>query len=292
MDYHSDRFADHSLVVCEEGGGLLALVPAHAAGEAYVSHGGLTFGGIVTGREMKTPVLLHLFEAVAEYLVAHGFRRWVYKTVPHIYHRWPAEEDRYALFLGGAALTRRDMLVVVQRGERLEFQQRRRRSIQKALKKGLTAGLEASLEEFWPVVEANLRERHTASPVHTLSEIRLLQSRFPDHIQLFGCRRNGELLGGVLIYESEQVAHVQYIASTAEGRELGALDLLFQHLLSGVYANKLWFDFGISNEDSGRRLNRGLIEQKEGFGARAVAHDQYTVDLASWEPGRLMRAMQ
>lgn len=78
-----------------------------------------------------------------------------------------------------------------------------------------------------------------------------------------------------MIYESTRVAHVQYIAASPRGRELGALDQLFVHLLDETYAAKDFFDFGISNEQDGRTLNRGLIEQKEGFGARAVVHDFY-----------------
>jgi hypothetical protein len=35
-----------------------------------------------------------------------------------------------------------------------------------------------------------------------------------------------------------------------------------------------------------------LIDQKEGFGARAVVHDQYTLDLARWRPGCLTGAMR
>ena len=40
-------------------------------------------------------------------------------------------------------------------------------------------------------------------------------------------------------------------------------------LIEDVFSAKRWFDFGISTEDDGRILNQGLIEQKEGFGARA-----------------------
>ena len=57
------------------------------------------------------------------------------------------------------------------------------------------------------------------------------------------------------------------------------LDLLFFHLLDTVYVEKPFFDFGKSTENDGRDINRGLIEQKEGFGARAIVHDQYYVDL-------------
>ena len=41
---------------------------------------------------MKVPVLLGVFDAVADYLRGHGFREWAYKTIPHIYHRHPAED--------------------------------------------------------------------------------------------------------------------------------------------------------------------------------------------------------
>lgn len=75
------------------------------------------------------------------------------------------------------------------------------------------------------------------------------------------------------------VAHAQYMASSPTGRDLGALDTLFAHLLDNVFPGKPFFDFGISNEHGGRVLNCGLIEQKEGFGARTVVHDFYEVDL-------------
>ena len=38
------------------------------------------------------------------------------------------------------------------------------------------------------------------------------------------------------------------------------------------------FDFGISNERDGT-LNPGLMRNKEGFGARAVVHDRYVLEL-------------
>ena len=62
---------------------------------------------------MKLPAVLGLFDAVGAYLIDAGFTSWVYKTVPSIYHRVPAEEDRCALFLLDARLIRRAMLSVL-----------------------------------------------------------------------------------------------------------------------------------------------------------------------------------
>ena len=52
----------------------------------------------------------------------------------------------------------------------------------------------------------------------------------------------------------------------------------FYSPVTEVYDGRRYFDFGISNEDGGRYLNRGLAAQKEGFGGRAVVHDFYEVD--------------
>ena len=70
-----------------------------------------------------------------------------------------------------------------------------------------------------------------------------------------------------------------YLASNQLGRELRALDLLIDYVIavSSDYASI--FDFGISNENNGRYLNNGLISQKEGFGARAIVYDLYSMDI-------------
>jgi hypothetical protein len=106
----------------------------------------------------------------------------------------------------------------------------------------------------------------------------LLAGRFPDHIKLFAAHRAGQMEAGVIVYESPQVAHAQYIGATPEGRESGAPDLIIGHLINDYYAGKKYFDFGISTEDAGRHLNAGLVENKQGFGGRAVVYDFYELE--------------
>ena len=79
--------------------------------------------------------------------------------------------------------------------------------------------------------------------------------------------------------ESGQVAHAQYISATDEGREVGASDLVLDHLIREVYADKAYFDFGISTEQAGYRLNSGLALYKENFGGRAIAYDWYEFEV-------------
>ena len=83
------------------------------------------------------------------------------------------------------------------------------------------------------------------------------------------------MLAGVIVYADGPVAHTQYISSTDEGREVGASDLVLDHLIRNVYSDKAYFDFGISTEQAGYHLNEGLSLYKENFGGRAICYDWY-----------------
>jgi hypothetical protein len=278
MEYHHDRFCDRSLFILEDAE-VVALLPANRDGEEFYSHKGLTYGGFVCSEAMTTPGMLAIFDEVLAFLREDGVRRLRYKTVPSVYHRIPAEEDRYVLFRHGADLYRRDVLSVVSMQNRLPIAARRRRGAAKAEKAGVEVEASGDWRGYWSVLSECLDRKYGVAQVHSLTEIERLHGLFPDNIKLYTATLAGELLAGVVIYESAAVAHAQYIASSERGRELGALDRLFIFLLDDAFADKQFFDFGISNEGEGRILNLGLIKQKEGFGARAVVHDFYSMDL-------------
>jgi hypothetical protein len=280
MDYHADRFPDASLMFYDGAGRLVGLLPAtpREAG-VLASHAGLTFGGVVAGDSMKAATMLALFDAMLARLRAEGYARLVYKAVPHIYHRVPAEEDLYALFRAGARLVRRDLSSTLDMGGRLPFSKGRKYSIKLAARHGVSVAESEDFETFMAIEERVLAERHGVRPVHTAAELRMLAGRFPSNIRLYAASREGRMLAGVVVYESERVAHAQYISATEEGREVGATDMIVNTLVEGAYASKRFFDFGISTERGGSYLNEGLAENKQGYGARAVVYDFYELEL-------------
>ena len=294
MDYHGDRYADHSLIV-EDGGEIVAVVPGHDAGAGlFGSHLGLSYGGIIVGHAMRCGAFVGLFADCCDYLKSVGFAAWAYKTVPSFYHHYPSEDDRYAMFLAGAEISRCDALAVCEPARRPPMQERRVRGAKKARVAGLVCSEDAeALNEYWRLLAGTLGERHDARPVHSAKEIALLHSRFPSEIRLHLVRDpSGELIAGAVIFDTPRAAHVQYIASSPAGRKAGALDLLFGDLLAGPYADRAYFDFGISNEEGGRVLNAGLVDHKEGFGARIVAHLHYRLDLTRCDPTAIRRAVR
>lgn len=281
MEYHSDRFEDHSLLFRENGGRLVALLPAHRRDTVLESHGGLTYGGFVVDTRIRLVPMLELLDAGLEYLGSHAFSRLVYRAVPHIYHRSPAEEDLYCLTRRGARLVDRTALSVVASQARLPLQDRRKRALRKARREGLFARESDDLEGYWALLSQVLWTTYRSRPVHALAEIELLKERFPQNIRLFCCYLKETMLAGVLVYESETVARTQYLAASDQGKRLNALDLVLELLMEEVYRHKPFLDFGSSAGASESGLNEGVIEYKESWGARVVTQDTYELDIAS-----------
>lgn len=278
LEYHADRFVDSSLLFFEDEM-LIALLPATVSGDTVTSHGGLTFGGIITDARMRTSQMLRIFDFVLKTYRTRGIRTIVYKAVPHIYHSMPSEEDLYALFRNGARLVRRDVATTIACGAAAPYSKGRKYSVSKGKRNGLTVGRSEAFEEFMALEQQTLASRHGVVPVHSAAEMRLLASRFPNNIKLYDARLDGRLLAGMVVYESTRVAHAQYIASNEEGRELFAPDVLTDWLLETKFKEKAYFDFGISTEDQGTVLNAGLSRNKESYGGRATVYDFYEITL-------------
>ncbi len=274
MDYHADRFFDHSLMIYE-GDALLAVLPMHQTDEAMVSHGGLTYGGIVSGSKMSASRMLRVFDALEDYLRVEGIGMMIYKPVPHIYHEQPAEEDLYALFTKGAELIQVDASATIALPRRLAFGKGKKDGLRKARKAGLEVRESMDWPKCWELLRQVLSERHNVEPTHSLEEIQLLARRFPEEIRLVVAYDGSEMISAIVIFDCGSTIHTQYIASSEQGRLYGGVDLIVHTLLENDYADRQWFDFGISNSTQGIGLNNGLAQQKEMFGARTTIYQKY-----------------
>lgn len=278
MEYHSDRFEDHSIII-ERGGQPVALLPANRANDVLQSHGGLTYGGLLTQPSMTAVLMLEVVETLLRALREWGFAEFHYKAIPHIFCTQPAEEDVYALMQNGAEFSRCDLSFAVPLVRRLPFSTLRKRGAKRALKAGLKVLETTDFPAYWDILTETLQVRHNAAPVHTLDEILHLYAQFPKNIRLFGVFSESRMIAGMVIFDCYHAVHAQYIAASAEGRDLGALDLLTRTLIESDFADRTWFNFGISTTDGGKVLNCGLSRQKEMFGARGVTFQQYHLKL-------------
>lgn len=279
LEYHADRFNDNSLLFFEDNI-LVAVLPGSKHDEIFVTHGGLTFGGLIIDKKIRATQVLNFFSVAKEYLQAQGFKILRYKASPHIYHDIPAEEDLYALFRNDAVLIRRDVSSTIDLQNKLSFSGGKKNGVSKAKKNNIVIEETNDFASFHSLINTLLTEKYQTQPTHTKDEMKLLASRFPENIKLHGAFLNDQMVAGVLMYLTNKVAHTQYMATNEIGRETGALDLLINSLINDVYFSKRYFDFGISTEQQGKFLNQGLISQKEMFGARAIIYDTYELLLS------------
>lgn len=275
MEYHNDRFEDYSLLVYDNKK-LRAVLPANVKDDILQSHGGLTYGGLISDGCMTTEAAMEMFSEINKYLLEQGIEKVVYKPTPWIYHTLPAEEDLYAIIqVCGAKLISREISSTVYLPNRPKFSQLRRRCVNKARRNGIIVRESNDIATFWNILNANLEGRYGVSPVHTEKELSLLASRFPDSIKLFMAYDGEEALGGTLVFVMNEIVHTQYIAASPKGKTVGALDMVFDELINEEFSNYRFLDFGKSTEQHGIWLNKNLIHQKEGFGGRGVCYDVY-----------------
>lgn len=281
MDYHQKRFHDMSLMFYDKKR-LVAVLPSHDEGGHLYSHRGLSYGGLILNNRATTVLVCEIFRDLNIFLrEIKGFSHVEYKAIPWIYHRLPSEEPLYALTkVCQAQLKSRDVASVVILDRRLPFVESRRGGIRKAVRAGVSVAEMDDFSPFWSVLEANLMVRHHARPIHSLEEIMLLKSRFPQNIRLYVACYEGTVIGGTVLYIDRDVVKTQYISASEQGKEMGALDFLMASLLDKfAHEDFRYFDFGTSNFKTSDDLHESLIFQKEGFGGRTVCCDTYEWEL-------------
>ncbi|MBT0742943.1 GNAT family N-acetyltransferase [Campylobacter upsaliensis] len=278
MDYHADRFIDHSLMFYEDSK-LIALLPLNIKDCVLYSHQGLTFGGFIVDYSMRQQKMLECFCKLQEYMREIKSNRLIYKSIPHIYHKVSAEEDLYALFRSGAKIMRIDCSATIYLQNPIRFSELRKRGVKKALKNEVQIESSTNFPAFITLLNEVLQTKHNTQAVHSAKELELLHNRFKDNITLYIAKQNNEILAATLLFIYPNLVHTQYLATSEKGRAIGALDLLIKTLIDKYATTKQYFDFGISTENNGLFLNEGLIAQKEGFGARTIVHSFYELNI-------------
>lgn len=267
MDYHSDRFVDHSLLFYSDKDQLLCILPANETNDELISHQGLTYGGFLMSEKFSFEVIRLVFETLHSYLKKNGFKKFYLKVVPDFYTARIQDSEHYLMWRLGGNVSSILINSVVCQQTKTKFKNNRMEGVKKMMRNKAIIEESNNYSEFWDVLTGELRSRHQVQPVHSLQEMSQLKQHFPENIRLYVCRDNKcNLLAGTVLYISKRVVHVQYISSTQNGRIGGAVDFLFYKLVNEVLSHIPFFDFGHSNECGGQFLNKGLYFQKEGFG--------------------------
>lgn len=278
MDYHSDRFKDFSVMIYKDEE-LYAVLPSNVVGDRVISHQGLTYGSFVLQDKAKLFHAFDAFKAMLAFYEAEGIKELEIKVIPTFYNKMPADELDYFLYKANAQLLKKEVLMIVDYAHKLPFQKNRREGINKALRAGLELKVDTNFKDFWNnVLIPNLKNKHGINPVHSLEEIELLASRFPNNIKQVNIYKGETVVAGTTVFLTETTVHPQYVSGNADKNAFGSLDLAYDYIINKMCNNKRYFDFNISSEDNGSKINEGLIFWKESCGARSYTANTYVVE--------------
>ncbi len=283
MEYHSDRFTDYSLLVYKDDL-LYAVLPANIVGDKLYSHKGLTYGSLVLSKSAKLLYTFEAFKALLAFLNAKAISTLELRNIPTFYNTMPSDELSYFLFKANATLIKRDALMVIDTSTKIKFQKNRREGINKAKRNGLTIAVDDNFEGFWnEILIPNLQKKHGVAPVHSLEEIQLLATKFPDHIKQVNVYKDNVIVAGTTLFLTKTTIHPQYVSGNSDKNAFGSLDLAYDYIINHFDSSKRYFDFNISSEENGTALNSGLIFWKESCGARTYVADNYLIDTACYK---------
>ena len=274
IEYHGDRFEDMSAVAYVDGRPS-AIMPLafDPALRKVVSHPGLTFGGPVVIRELRGDAVLAVVDALLDALRDWGATSCLVKLLPQILATYPSAEVDYGLWRRGFALVRRDLSSLLPLAGAIPFNTSKMQAVRRARKQGVTV-TDAAVENFYGLLCDVLLAQHGVTPVHSLAELEQLHATFPRDILVRLAVLDQRVLAGTLVYRYGHVWHTQYLASSDEGRRVGALDLVIAELMAeATVAGASHVSFGVSTVNQGMDVNAGLLWQKESYGARTMVHD-------------------
>lgn len=282
MEYHADRFEDHSLIVFDDDKPV-ALLPANRVGDVVFSHQGLTYGGVVMADTVNFERTEQIFNSVCNFLREEGINILKLGLIPSFYHKLPSFEPDNILFRYGATLYRRDMVLAINYSRPLNISKSKLKHFRRVSGIGLEIRQDNDFAAFWKqVLVPRLSEKHNAKPVHTLEEITLLHSRFPEAIQQYNVYYEDNVVAGITLFNFGHVVKSQYGAATAEGEKMRALDFLFITLINEFRQKAGFFDMGTVSSAEGKAYSSGMLKQKEELGCKVYCQDFYEVETTAY----------
>lgn len=283
LSYHKDRFLDKSIIIYDDKSKIIALFPAAISDnnkKVIISHPGITYGGIITNK-LYGEDIIDVLKNIIEFYNKQGYEKIIYKSIPYIYHKKFSQDDLYALFRINANRIRVDLSATIN----LKSEMKLRKGTKWMINKGKKSGLkifegDENLEGFWRILTENLEDKYGTKPVHSIDEMRLLLNRFKNEIKCLVCKKDNEVLAGMIIFNMNNLYHTQYIANNSTAKDYGALEYLISFAIEkSKIEGKDYFDFGTNNENQGRYLNQSLYQFKKGFNAGGVVYETYQLDI-------------
>lgn len=282
MNYHpKGRFEDCSIIFWDKGK-IKAVCPACEQNinglKEFFSHRGMTFGGIILEKNSyRTDKVFELLELLEKYLKQNGFNKVILKTVPDIFSEKNMALLEYALQYYGYQEYKELNSYVNLKRDIGSIWNGINRNKKRALKKAFEQNMvfrelrgNAELEKFYLILKKNLA-KHGVSPIHSLEEIiDFANYRLKSETKFYGIFHGEFMLAAGMLFSfgNTKILHAQNLSADTDYMDSGAITLLYYSVI--LEAKKMGYNklsWGISTEENGEVINKGLILNKESYGS-------------------------
>jgi hypothetical protein len=273
LSYHQDKFIDTSIMIFKNNN-LKALFPAIEFENRIISHRGSTYGGLIVGIKNNIKDNLEIWETIINY-----YNKVIeFRKSEYIFDLYPSQEVEFSAKYLGFKEVNSELSTCLDL-DFIKLSERRKRAIKKCNNLNIIFD-DNDYQTFYNILETNLLKYKT-TPTHSLQEIKLLKSLFSKEYQLITIYKNNQMIAGIwLILATKKTAHTFYIAQNYDFKELQPLSCIVKEIIKYLQTkNFKYLNFGISTENGGKDINKGLFEFKESFSGFGVNRYYYRRDL-------------
>lgn len=215
---------------------------------------------------------LDYFNAVLEYLKDKNFKNLRIKLQPSIYYKSNTNKLELIAQRNQIKISECSVGAIIHQWN-YNFPTKRKLNIKSSHNQKYTFSTAAHLSEYWPLVEECYPKKFGYNAVHSFEEIKNLTTIFKNNISIVSINDeiSSKIIAGLMIFEDEHIAKIQYIAYLDEALELSLINLLYYETLKHYTSNKKSIDWGSSMDIVNGEVKASILWLKEKFGASPTA---------------------
>ena len=289
LNYHpKGRFIDASLVIKKKNR-IVAVLPAceivDGRDKELYSHKGSTYGGLIIDNDFyHAEDVINMIKLLDDY-AGNLYKRITMKITADIHSCESSDLLQYALeYCGYSSYSELNTYVDLQAMQEdviLSFDRNKKRNIKKCEEHNLIfkdLQSDEEIEAFYELLSINL-EKYDLKPVHTSDEMKeFLYVRIPDKVRFYGVLEGKRMMAGgmMFVFDNANVIHAQNLSADYRFNEYSPITYMYYRVIKQAkgdgYKALSW---GISTENEGKKLNFGLIRNKESYGSKYQLNKTY-----------------
>lgn len=273
LSYHQDRSFEDCSYIFKNKDKIEGLFSGAIVNDILHSHPGASFGGFIHN-DLSFDSSNKMIDQLIDSAKKNNLKEIVIIPTPFIYFQNYHEVIEYCLYNKGF----RDIEYYISSFVDLKadlFKQmhtRKKRYIKK-YNNEVEIMLSEDLDSFYPILIQN-KKKHNALPTHSLSELKSLMKKFPNHIKLLLTYKDNKVIGGALNFITNSHSCILFynmIDYNFQNMQISTLQI-YESLKWAKENNLTFFDIGVSQLYDNEQIipHASLINFKEQFGAKTM----------------------